>query len=355
MSIKRYLNVLMPSKLKDKVRERLVSISVTHLYGPKSIRLSGNEAVVTCAVRNGEYYIESFIRHYSQMGFRHIFFLDNGSSDQTISIAKRHKNVSICRSTLPIEGNQELFKKYLAQNAAEGGWRLDADIDEFFDYPFSEVIRLDSFIEYLNKNQFNAVITQLLDMFSDKPLAQLAEEKDEDPRVAYQYFDISEIRKTAYHASEITATYGHRNTFSNRNAELYWGGLRKTLCGNDCLLTKHSLFLPGKRLELFPHVHFMNNAKLADVSCAMLHYKFTRNALAIALQNKREFPGNSKIYDGFIDFIQNKSSYQIKQNTATKFRSVSDLVENGFLFASEGYCEYVRNLASGESRSKLHD
>src|SRR4030066_1320861 len=114
MDAKRLLKILLSPKLRRKIRESIVSMRVTHLFGPKRIRLSGNEAVVTCVIKNGEFYIEPFIRHYSQMGFRHIFFLDNGSTDQTISIGERHSNVSICQSKLPIDTYQNYFKRYLA-------------------------------------------------------------------------------------------------------------------------------------------------------------------------------------------------------------------------------------------------
>jgi hypothetical protein len=322
-------------------------MSVTHLYGPKRILLSSNEAVVTCVVKNGVFYIEQFIRHYSQMGFRHIFFLDNGSTDQTISIARKHKNVSVCESSLPIDTHQGLFKKYLARKSAEGGWCLDADIDEFFDYPFSDVIDLRGFLDYLNKKQYTAVITQLLDMFPDKPVSHLKKTQEENLKAVYQYYDISELTKTKYHGSEIVARYGRGNEVSNGNAALYFGGIRKTLYGNDCLLTKHSLFSLSRGLELFPHVHFVNNARLADVSGLMHHYKLTSNALDIALQNKEKFVAISIGYSDFINFLINKPDYLIKQNTAVKFRSVNDLVESGFLFISEEYREHVNILSNG--------
>lgn len=347
MPVKSLLKLVLPPRLKRKIRECIVSMNVTHLYGPKSIRLSGNEAVVTCVVKNGEFYIEQFIRHYTQMGVRHIFFLDNGSSDQTILIGKRHKNVSICQSNLPIEKYQDLFKKYLAQKSTEGGWCLDADIDEFFDYPFSNIIKLTEFIEYLNNKQYTAVITQLLDMFSDKPTSNLARKQEENLKLAYQYYDISELTKIKYQLSEFVTKYGHGNESPNGNEMLYFGGIRKTLYGNDCLLSKHSLFFPGKGLELFPHGHFVNNARLADVSCVMLHYKLTSNALDTALQNKEGFLGNSKGYRDFIDFIMKNPDYKIKQNTAVKFRSVNELVESGFLYMSEEYREYVKVLNKG--------
>jgi hypothetical protein len=349
MSAKRLLKVLLPPLWRRKMREHVVSMSVTHLYGPKRIQLSNNEAVVTCLVKNGEFYMEQFIKHYSQMGFRHIFFLDNGSNDKTIPIAKRHNNVSICQSKLPVDKHQGLFKKYLAQNFVKGGWCLDADIDEFFDYPFSEITELRAFLDYLNVNQYTAVITQLLDMFSDKAASHLAKKQEENLKAVYQYYDISEVRKTEYHVADIVAKYGQRNEVAKGNVALCFGGIRKTLYGNDCLLTKHSLFLPGKGLDLFPHVHFVNNARLADVSCVMFHYKLTSNALEIAMQNKERFSATSDGYGDFIDFLLDKPNYEIKQRSAVKFRNVIDLVESDFLFMSNEYREYVKAFPKGIS------
>ena len=287
------------------------------------------------------------------MGFRHIFLLDNGSSDQTIPIAKRHKNVSICQSTFSIEANQGIFKRYLAQHSVEGGWCLDVDIDEFFDYPYSNIISLNEFVEYLNRNAFTAVVTQMLDMFSDRPIFELVKNcEEEDLRTVYPYFAISEITRTRYRESEVALRYGNRNTLSNEGTELYDGGIRKTLLGvneingHPLLLTKHSLFLPANPLEIFPHVHFQNNARLADLSCVLLHYKLTRNALASALQNRERMPGIGKYYDAIIKYVTEESAHQIKPHATMKFRSTSDLVDCGFLFASEGYREYVKNMSA---------
>ena len=226
MSAKRLLKLLLPPEWRRTIREHLVARTVTHICGPKHLRLSSNEAVVTCVVKNGEFYIESFIKHYSQMGFRHIFFLDNGSSDQTVSIAQRHMNVSVCKSDLPIGAHQAYFKKYLARKSAKGGWCLDADIDEFFDYPFSNVIGLREFLDYLNRRRYTAVITQLLDMFSDKPLSHLNKKQEENLKEVYQYYDTSEVTKTRYHESEFVAEHAPENELSNDEAALYFGAGR---------------------------------------------------------------------------------------------------------------------------------
>lgn len=350
-SVKSAVGLMMPPKVREKLRERFVAMNVTHLHGPRAVRLSQDEAVVTCVLKNGEYYIESFIKHYLRMGFRHIFFMDNGSSDQTCSIAKSYDNVSICQCTLPIGSHQRLFKKYLSERVVRGGWCLDADIDEFFDYPFSDAVDLNAFLTYLNRHNHTAVMTQLLDMFSDKPLSHLVSEQKEDVRMAYQYYDVSDITKTDYRTSTIVTKYGYANQLADSGTALYWGGVRKALYGNDCLLTKHSLFLPGAGLRLFPHVHFVNEARLADVAGVMLHYKLTSNAMAMALQNRDNFRENSRGYSAFIDVLSKKPNWEIKAGTSQKFVSATELAKAKFLSMSPSFEEYAMTRAS----SSLHE
>jgi hypothetical protein len=341
ISAKSIVGNIVPPKFRAKLRERYVSMNVTHLHGPRTLHLPKDAAVVTCVLKNGEYYIEAFIQHYLQMGFRHIFFLDNGSSDKTLSIARSYENVSVYQSILPIGTHQRLFKKYLAERSVKGGWCLDADIDEFFDYPYSDIVNLSSFLTYLNSHQYTAVMTQLLDMFSDRPLGDLESNEKEEIRSAYPYFDISDVTSTPYRTSPIVAQSAADNVLANGEFSLLWGGIRKTLYQNNCLLTKHSLFLPGEGIDLFPHVHFVNGAYVADVSAVMLHYKLTNNALAMALQNKDGFKENSKTYDAFIDVLKTRSGNGVKRDSAQKFVNPAELVADGFLMMSDVYLSYA--------------
>ena len=337
LSVKSAAQAVLPHSLRQRLREAWVSLNVRQLHGPRTVRLSKDEAIVTCVVKNGEYYMESFIKHYLAMGFRHIFFLDNGSSDQTIAIAREYDNVSVCQSTLPINANQRLFKKYLAATSVRGGWCLDADVDELFDYPHSDVVSLQELLAYLNEHNYSAVMTQLLDMFSDRPLSHLVNEQKEDIKAVYEYYDISEVGRTSYQASPVAMNCAAANRVASNDASLLWGGIRKRLYGNDCLLTKHSLFYPEAGLELFPHIHFVNKANVADVSAVMLHYKLTSNALAMALQNRDNFTENSKTYGAFIDILQSSSEMQVKRPTARRFGNASELCEGGFLMTSPAY------------------
>jgi hypothetical protein len=274
------------------------------------------------------------------MGFRHIFLLDNGSTDNTVSVAKRYKNVSVCTSYLPIEANQAPFKAFLARTCSEGGWCLDADIDEFFDYPFSAEVRFRDFLRYLNQNGSSAVVTQLLDMFSDQPLAHLPVTPGQRLHEVYKFYDLSDVSPVDYSNADLAHKFGRDNQITNAETALYFGGIRKTLYGNNCLLTKHSLFRP-QHVELFPHVHFMNRARLADVSCIMRHYKLTSTALELAEQNKDGFVGNGKGYQDFIQFLSTHPDSPIETQHPVRFERTEDLLASGFVFCSTSFKDYA--------------
>jgi hypothetical protein len=216
-------------------------------------------------------------------------------------------------------------------------------------------MELHRFLEYLNRNQYTAVVTQLLDMFSDQPLSHLVMEQHENLKEVYQYYDISEVERKDYRDAEFVRQNACLNQISCTNTELLFGGVRKTLYGSDwitnCLLTKHSLFRMGKGVELFPHVHFVNKAKLADVSCLMLHYKLTSNALVTALQNKDSFSAIGKGYNDFVDFLLRNPDRYIKQTTAAKYKNASALMDSGFLFAGPEYREYVASFAQSMAQA----
>ncbi len=60
------------------------------------------------------------------------------------------------------------MKQYLiARFGKSGRWCLYVDIDELFDYPYSEVVSLDSFLRYLTSKSYTAVMAHMLDMFPE--------------------------------------------------------------------------------------------------------------------------------------------------------------------------------------------
>lgn len=344
----------LPRTLRKRWRDGQIAGNIQLIHGIRSVKLFPNEAAATCVVRNGEYYVGDFIKHYLNLGIKHIFVLDNGSTDRTIAIAAKHSNVSIYRSSLPIGVYQAGLKRCLARNAVLGdGWCLDADVDEFFDYPHSNKMQFKEFLDYLNNNQYTAVLTQLLDMFSDEPLSALTHrEQVVGLRGTYRFYDISQVRATSYIDSELSKTFGGQNNASAATMKLLWGGIRKTLYGNDCLLTKHSLFRSAA-VEPFTHVHYVDGANLADVSAVMLHYKLTSTALATAIQNRDQFSSTSAAYARFVELLRKDPDLQVKRDSSVEFGSVRELVDKGFLFCSAKYDRLAMRVGGHSPRQSL--
>src|ERR671917_1572852 len=86
---------------------------IEHLHGPEEVPYAEDELVVVCLVRDGRPYVKSFVEHYLSLGAKHIFFLDNGSTDGTVEALKEYDNVTVLRSTLPYKEYKYLFKQHL--------------------------------------------------------------------------------------------------------------------------------------------------------------------------------------------------------------------------------------------------
>ena len=123
----------------------------TYLRSSKHVSYSLEELLVISVVRNGELYIRSFLDHYRAMGVRHFVFLDNESTDRTVEMLCAHEDVTWTANECPLPEIREHDEEVFGRRFSPGRWNLCADIDELFDYPFSESLRLAAFLQYLTQ------------------------------------------------------------------------------------------------------------------------------------------------------------------------------------------------------------
>jgi len=328
-----------------------ISLNTRYVCGPKKMNYKKNELVVVSVVKNGEAYIKSFIDQYFSLGVKHIFLLDNCSQDNTISIAKKYKNVTIFKSKLPYRFFEDGLSIYLVKKFCKNRWCLFVDVDELFDYPFSNIISLDSFLDYLNQNYYNSVVLQMLDMFSDKSFCK--NKKEKDIKKGYPYYDINNIKKNKlelyyhininqYKESKIS------NNISNNKIKFYSGGINKTVFNNNNWLTKHTLFLFNKRVKPLINKHLINNSDIADISGVIYHYKYLHNFKHLVfdiMQNKKNQRRNSCKYywQNYYNILKNNPDLCLKNKKSKKIKSTNDLIKNKFLIISKKYLDWVFN------------
>ena len=152
----------------ERAQKQAIHNSIEHLYGPDSVDLRNDELIVLAQVRNSRPYVKAFVEHYSSMGVKHMVFLDNGSTDGTVEALKEYDNVTVLRTTLPFRTHNVAMRQYLIERFGRRRWSLLVDVDELFDYPFSDVVGLGALLRYLNENRYTAMVAHMLDMFSGR-------------------------------------------------------------------------------------------------------------------------------------------------------------------------------------------
>jgi len=329
------------------IEDKILHSSIEHLHGPEEVPYGGDELVVVCLVRDSRPYVKSFVEHYRSLGVKHLFFLDNGSTDGTVEALKNYDNTTVLRSKLPYKGYRLAFKRFLIDRFGKRDrWCLYADIDELFDYPYSEVVGLNSLLGYLNSNSYTAVAAQMLDMFPEEPLSGREENlKDEPLKERYRFYDLSNITRTS-----IKERLSLRNnTLQSDDIEFFSGGIRGAIFGARPHLTKHPLvFLDGRVKPMeglsLDSDHWVDNAMVADITCVLLHYKFLDGYFhkqAVRAVQEENYWNDSADYKRYLEILDKNPALQLKRESARELRSVNDLVENGFLVVSEEYMMVV--------------
>jgi hypothetical protein len=323
---------------------QIAGFDVEHLHGPEEISYTENELIVVCLVRDGLPWVSSFVEHYFSLGVKHIVFLDNGSTDGTVDACSRYDGVTVLRTKAPYKEHEGNMTRYLVDRFGQGRWILSVDIDEFFDYPYSDVVALDSLLGYLNNKSYTAVMARMLDMFPENLLSDRTHELVEAWKEEHRFYDISGLKRSRMSKD---ADVFRNNIFdSDEVAVAFRGGIRETLFGYTPWLTKYPLlFSDGKSRR--DGAHNVCNARVADFSCVLFHYKFYAFSLQeywhTAIKQKRDktSPRRRHVYEQYLKVLEKNLDLQLKRETSREISSVNELLENRFLVASEDYVSWV--------------
>lgn len=336
-----------------KVQPAFLLPRVRHLHGPLDPASLGEGVVVVCVMLNGAHYIRSFMEHYNMMGVRHFFFLDNGSTDGSLEALAIYDNVTILQTHLPYRKYENTMKRYLADRFSGGGWVICSDIDELFEYPYSDEIELATLIRYLEEHGYTAVITQMLDMFSDLPLAQLKNSPHDSIKEMYPLFDLSAIEKAPY-----PFDYYSRAGVDTAcgDIEMHRGGVRKALFGIDPGLTKVSLFKMDGYVRPFVGWHHVRNARFADLSCVLLHFPFAGEfdeKIRDALKNHRYDGPFLEHYRAYERELACNPDFDLNISTAQHYVGMDPLIEQEFVYVSNRFKCWVQEHVENRPHSRL--
>jgi hypothetical protein len=307
---------------------------ITHLAGPLDLQGGRDDAVLICVVQDGALYIPSFLEHYRSLGIRHFVFLDNHSSDGTVSLLSTAPDVTLFFTDLPYKNNQLMFQSVLMERFARNRWCLCVDIDEYFDYPYSSMVPFGELLRYLSANEMTAVACQMLDMFPERIERNGAQSFERSEHV---YYDLSGIEKSPY--------WKCNNHVPNKSIRTHSGGIRGSVFGaREICLTKHPLLFFDSRVQRLPGGHWVDRARVADLTGVLFHYKFTSQFYELteqAVKTGKYFKDSSE-YRKYHEVLKKQPTLTIRQASSKRFQRVNRLLEEEFLVVSRQFMKWAQ-------------
>jgi len=335
----------------ERTQKNALHQDVEHLHGPQEMDYENDELLVLVVLRDGRPYVKSFIEHYHALGVKHLIFLDNGSTDGTVEALREYDSgVSVFRTTLPFKHYQISMRQYLVERFGQGRWTLSVDIDELFDYPYSDVVSLGELLGYLNRNDYTAVVAHMLDMFPEEiSSSSAAITRDEPLKELHRYYELSEVRAYDYSLLEDAG-----NTVSNGDIQVLHGGVQKRLFRVAPLLTKHPLVFLEDGVRPFDlSEHWAGGVRVADFTGVLLHYKLSASLYGLVRREmeERTYPNKHGKYDRYLEVLEENSSLPVTSEATRELSSVNELVGSRFVTVSGEYMRFVEEGAVGNGSS----
>jgi len=304
--------------------------SVRHISGPASLSLSGDEVVAVCIGNNAAYYLPAFFDWHRRLGITRFLYIDNRSTDDSVDIACAQPDTIVVSCAASFRLYEKFLRSDVTRMHVKSGWCAMLDTDELLDYEHCESTPLPRFLAQENERGFTAVVAQMLDLFPSYDLREAEGKPYQDCIRDFTYFDLRSIDRHDYFT--VFGGILRDNTISNPATCFLFGGIRNTVFGEYCALTKHPLIRieRSKRPFIFPH--YSNGVACSDRSILLRHYKFAGSVIErdqFRAANQIMPDGGSEIRSGV---FQSGDAIVLHSEHAHAFAGPRELVEGGFLF-----------------------
>lgn len=217
-----------------------------------------------------------FLSYYRKLGVRNFIFVDNSSTDGSISYLREQTDVTLYSTNDSYVGALAgmVWLNFLKNRLSRFGWALYADVDEALVYDECEKKDLQTLIDLLETEDAEAMTGYMLDMFSPDPGSQPFEGVPTDYIARYPYY-----LKNLYRNPAPVCPY--------QNVR---GGAR-TVFGTGEELTKTPLVKVASGIDFLRSSHNISPARISRHKCVFLHYKLvdglTKEAQAVLIDRNR--------------------------------------------------------------------
>lgn len=311
-------------------RRRQQTADRSHELAPVTRVAKTTDVIVLAQVRNEMPNLPSFLDHHRRLGVRRFVIVDNGSEDGTTDyLAAMHDvellvtRASYRRAGAGVEWLDPIARRI--EHADTLCLRLDAD--ERFVYPHCDRATVSDLWTYLRGRGFDGIAGPMIDLFPES-LATISSFPDHV--AASRYFDAD-----MNSCSTVMPPYRE-----------HAGGVRsRSLGGKQQTLGKVPGLRGGGRIERLGS-HRCSPVNLADLSCALLHYKFRPDFFDRAREEiaRREYAQNGQEWQRYLE-LETRTGEVLPAEASRLYRSWRDLAAAKLMHSSQGWDAFVDALA----------
>jgi hypothetical protein len=248
---------------------------------PRTVRLRYTESpaavLLFVTLVDAMDYLTWFLNHYRALGVDHFFIIDNGSTDGSLERLCEEADVSVFsnRESFARSAFGVLWVNHLIQKFGVGHWCFHVDSDEAFVFPGYGCDKgLRELLSYCDERGFCSVPAIEIDMYPQ----HINVGAGADPFESSCYFDTDYVSVP----SELPPYV------------MIQGGIRERLTGLALSMQKAPLVRAAPDVRYVECNHGTTHLPVADVSGALLHYKFVgdiKRRIGGAISRAEHFAG----------------------------------------------------------------
>lgn len=277
--------------------------------------------------KNEQELLSNLLKHHRSIGIEHFLFVDNCSEDTSIDYMLEQPDVSVFVATQEYRHSRFAvnWQETLLSHYGLGRWVLIIDSDELYTYAGSESKSIHSITQVAERENANSFFAPMIDFYPKGELSSANVAGEQQFYSVCDHYDSIETMQT-----DKGLAYG---PFSN--SPIYHGGLRKRIFGNynqfpapNYLNQKYNLLKFEPNMRLIEGLHFMQGARISQVSAAIMHFKYHAgfHAKVVREINSGQHWNGATEYKRYADIISKNSldvlfndELSLKFNNSIKF------------------------------------
>ncbi len=324
------------SKLQLFWKRNYVRRLTQHIAGPRRFELKPTEVALIFLGRDVRYFLPVFFEHYRALGVDRFVYLDNGSKDGSAEFVADQPGTIVVQCDLNFRSFQNEFRYLLANDCVSGGWRLVVDADELLDYPEAHRVSVPDLAARLAARGHTGLVAQMLEMVPKSSLRSVSNLDFAGSVKAFNRYSTDNVTALDYHSGEPPLGFCLKfNTVADPGVKIMTGGLRRTLFGEDCMLTKHVLFRDSPTVLPLAHPHVSSGLHCTDFTAVLRHYKFAGDYLERELRRKTEKRLAHAEGETRLKVLEAQGDIDFSRMDLCQDPTPEKLVEQGFLFATD--------------------